>query len=287
MSTLIDALVLFHGRKHRHIQEVSYENSKFLDINEEHNPDYELDAGNYITPLIIRREFKHVINAFGPISITFGNVKNAVQDISEGIIDGKLNIELFMNIRKFLVDDGLFYMRPIFSVYSDNFEDEHIRNVKLFEEKMFRFGFKLVETNKTFTFNSREITDFLVFKKVSLPEVKDVWEYLQNRVTQTSPQTAAIKWVKIRLHNPNFDDFETILYYPKNGNLDPLKFYFGLAEAETKAEAETEVDKTENTETNDNCCDCGNECDSDSEEKPLVLKHVEFMTTEDRIVELM
>lgn len=72
--TMENGLVVGHGRLHRKIQELNYDTTKFLDVDDECEPDYNLSIINRYIPEKIKaslcsasmdqKSFKFIINAF-------------------------------------------------------------------------------------------------------------------------------------------------------------------------------------------------------------------------------
>lgn len=173
-----DVLVICHGSKHRKIQEINYETASFLDIDENAEPDWNLDIGDPDTPDEIGKTFSFIINAMCPMNVIFEGSKNAIQDLSGEVVDGKFDPYFFSNIHSLLQPNGIFYTRPELFFYGTNREP----NVRLMEDKIFMFGFKLVEPEKTFIFNDRMMKDFMGFRCVDLPTRDNVWGFIQERI---------------------------------------------------------------------------------------------------------
>ena len=173
-----NVLAICHGRKHRKIQEINYETATFLDLNPDVGADFILDIGDPDTLLEIDTKFDFIINAFCPTSVMFKGIKCAIEDPSSNVIDGKFNPDFFSNIHIFLKPNGIFYTRPKLFFYGIDTP----RNVQLMEDKMFRFGFKMVEPTKTLTFNTSIFKDFIGFRSVQLPARDDVWRFIQERI---------------------------------------------------------------------------------------------------------
>ncbi len=198
-----NVLAICHGRAHRKIQEINYETATFLDPDPDANADRILDIEDPETPYKIDEKFTFIINAFCPTSVMFKGIERSIEDIDGNYIDGKFNPKFFGNIRVLLKLNGIFYTRPKFFFQGNGTS----RNVRLMEDKMFMFGFKLVEPQKTFTFDNTIVDDFMGFQRVKLPTGDNVCEFIQERM-QLEP--------KIKFFTVRYYDSETVRVYIKD-----------------------------------------------------------------------
>jgi hypothetical protein len=226
MALLNNVLVLCHGHKHRHIQEINYDTSTLVDIDSSNRPDYTLDVEHPQFSNNLNRQYDYVINAFCSIPTQFYQNEWVESPIGYAI-DGALNPKFFNNIQKVLRPNGILYCRPLFRMYSyfppkEESEDEKVvedvlPNYQLFADKMFRFGFALVGINKQFSFETKIMNDFISFQKIPRPTRTDLWNYLQDRLTK-QPSVRAITYrfhTKDRAHD-FIEGARTIFIYVKD-----------------------------------------------------------------------
>lgn len=225
-----NVLVICHGHRDRHIQEINYATAKFLNIDGESKPDYRLDITNPNTPTKIGLTFNTIINAFCPISEEFKSFKAAIFDRHGDIIDGELNPKLFGNIWKLLIPDGHFYIRPLFV---GNGTRDPIA-ISLLTDKLFRFGFVLDQVNVTLTFDKTVISDFVVYRKTPIPSRQNIWDFLMKRWFQDPP----IKWIESQVYESELNDERTNRF---NINDSDIKWLYGESHEENEDEIDLEI----------------------------------------------
>lgn len=199
-----NGLVICHGRLHKKIHELNYETTTFMDVDDKNAPDYILSIKNPETPLKINRTFPFIINAFCPQWVVFRDSTSVILDPFNNTIDGELSDRYFHNIRDLLQPDGIYYTVSRFDYY-DGSSFSHVPNLSLFRDKMFRFGFRLVETNITFTFGEIVRSDFIYFQKVDLPTKTDMLQFLQERMRMEPP----IKYIQLYMQVTNIHNVKT------------------------------------------------------------------------------
>ena len=135
-----NGLVICHGRLHKKSMNLIMK-----------PPDYVLSIKDLEIQLKINKTFSFIIDAFCPQWVVFRDSTSVILDPFNNRIDGELSDRYFHNIRNLLQPDGIYYTVSRFDYY-DSFSFSHVPNLYLFRDKMFRFGFSLVETNISFTF---------------------------------------------------------------------------------------------------------------------------------------
>jgi hypothetical protein len=227
---LSNTLVLAHGHTHRKIQQISPD-SILLDIDEDNNPDIIADLGNRHLLKEIQldynknylNQFNHVINAFAPTELVF--VDHPLEDISiERNIDGALDSVFYKNVYNFLRLGGLYYTRPKFYYNaSENAIPDAKPNIQLLTEKLKKFGFVLHQELFTLTFNETVIDDFIVYKKVEIPEIEDMVEYLKLQI-----QHNQVKYIYEKTEINDDGDYGSISLTRRNIKQLNLDEYFNF-----------------------------------------------------------
>ena len=160
-----NVLVISHGRNHRIIDKVNYKTSKFLDPDTESNPDYIISASNKFITRTIKQKFDYIILAASPAGLILSSI--IVED-NINPIDGKLNYQLFTNIRLLLNDKGVLYSASYF--YYDD-----IINNQIYIDKLFNFGFIF---ERLFIFNIYKNRSYIKLIKTELPTKSNCFDYL-------------------------------------------------------------------------------------------------------------
>lgn len=235
-----NVLVICHGHQDRPINEVNYATAKFLNIDDETEPNYVMDIIDYRVPQWIGRKFDVVINAFCPISIEFRTFTDAIFDRHGTIIDGDLNPMFFGNIWKLLNPGGQLYCRPIFSL--GNVPDPTA--ISLLTDKLYRFGFAIDHLNRTLTFGKTIISDFIVYRKIPIPSRQELWKFLAQRLVQ-SPTIVALQ---LQVYNSEMDLIET---YRVKLNETDFKWLEGDSDEESNEESDEESNKESDGESNE------------------------------------
>jgi hypothetical protein len=172
-------LVISHGRNHRHIKEIEYDTSVFVDPNPEANADY-----NYIknapNP---KRKFDNIILAHTPSSLIISSI---VIDSCENIIDGELNPKIFNECKKRLSKNGHIYTKPEFELSNGDY------NRTLFNTKMRIMGFAYIN-DECLTFD-KSIQLFGKYKMVSIPTYEQHFDNLIEMIRLGNVRCVNIKY---------------------------------------------------------------------------------------------
>lgn len=181
------ALVLCHGRKHAKIKQINYDQSVFIDLNEESEPDYLIDIASEDMQLLDRK-FDVIIAAkcHHPATIDNPIIQNGY------IFDGDLNEGFIDNLIFLLTDQGEFYTTSPFSN-------------QLMINKMYVQGFEFVGY-KDLTFS---ITyNFLVFKFVNRPDKFQLSMYI-NDLIRNRKDDLRVEFIAMKYFSENYGDYIT------------------------------------------------------------------------------
>lgn len=146
-------------------------------------------------------------------------------------IDGELDPIFYKNVYNFIKLGGLYYVRPVFYYNaSKNDIPDNRPNIELLTSKLFQFGFILQQERFTLTFKETVMDDFIVFKKVEIPDIEEMVEYLKLRIKQHK-----VKYIYEKINNnedtdsndsdDGYDNINKIRRNVKQSNLDK---YFGF-----------------------------------------------------------
>ena len=153
------------GKNDRIINEINYKTSKFLDPDPESNPDYIIRAQSKVITKTIKQKFDNIILAASPTALVLSSIiENTIIPV-----DGKLNDQLFSNIRLLLNNNGSLYSTSQFYYTEDETNDQ------LYIDKMFKLGFIF---ERFFKFEIYGNNLFIKLIKTELPTKNECFDYL-------------------------------------------------------------------------------------------------------------
>lgn len=220
-----NVLVISHGRNHLIINEVNYKTSKFLDTDPESDPDYIISASNKFISRTIKQKFDYIILAASPTALVLSSV--IIDDKTNLPMDGKLNNQLFTNIRLLLNNNGILYSASDFNY------NEDLTNNQLFIDKLFILGFVF---EKYFEFSVYQGRPYIKLIKTELPTKSECFDYLREiiKIRLLLNEDHHVQFIYLKYYTHIYDaeitqktiidddfDFENLLPYKNLDDYDP------------------------------------------------------------------